>query len=184
MTARIQTSTKPGKLVTNIAFGPNSENGGEVLGVRTALLELDLGVMLDGVRVGEHPPPSDHEAATAGAVLPLPLPRQREIRLRVHAEHLHHRVHRGDHPRRQPLRGHRPHCNVDEVPVVECARGKPPRDRGQQGRRLVGLGPLLRAAEALGGDVDGSRSGGLVDELYVADGEDIIQCGGGSGRKI
>ena len=47
---------------TNVAFGADSENGSEELGVGATLLELHLSEMLDGVSVGEDSPPGDDEA--------------------------------------------------------------------------------------------------------------------------
>ena len=79
---------------TNVALSSYGKDSSEVLGVGATLLELDLGMMLNGMGIGEHPAAPNDEPATARAILPLPLPRQREIRLRVDAEHLHHGVHR------------------------------------------------------------------------------------------
>ena len=93
MTAKI---TSP-VMHTNVALSSYGKDSSEVLGVGATLLELDLGMMLNGMGIGEHPAAPNDEPATARAILPLPLPRQREIRLRVDAEHLHHGVHRRHH---------------------------------------------------------------------------------------
>lgn len=82
---------------TDIALGADGENSCQVFGIRTALLELNLRVVLNGMRVGENPPSGEDEAAAAGAILSLALPREREIGLRVDAEHFNNRVHRRHH---------------------------------------------------------------------------------------
>lgn len=61
---------------TNVTLGAYGKDSGKVLGVGATLLELDLGVMLNRVGVGEHPASPNDEPAAARAVLPLPLPRQ------------------------------------------------------------------------------------------------------------
>jgi len=103
---------------TDIALRPNGEDGCQVLGIRTAFLELDLCVMLNGMRVCENPPSTHDEPAAARAILPLPLPRQREIRLCMDAEDLYHRVHRRHHLHRAlPLRYQRRLRRCRTIPV-------------------------------------------------------------------
>ena len=155
---------------TNVAFGADSENGSEELGVGATLLELHLSEMLDGVSVGEDSPPGDDEATATRAVLPLSLPRQREVRLRVHAENLHHRVHGRNHPGSEsesiPFSDH----HVDKLSaVLQHPRRFPPLRR----LRLVGIETLLRAAAGTV-IVDGGGAVGGVDELDVADGENVV----------
>nr|POF21344.1 hypothetical protein CFP56_43469 [Quercus suber] len=68
---------------TNVAFGADSEDSSEELGVGATLLELYLSEMLDGVSVCEDSPPGNDEATTTRAILPLSLPQQRKVWLRV-----------------------------------------------------------------------------------------------------
>lgn len=124
--------------------------------------------MLDGVSVGEDSPPGDDEATATRAVLPLSLPRQREVRLRVDAENLDHGVHGRNHPGPEsiPFSDH----DVDKVSaVLKQPRRGPPLQR----LRLIGIEALLRAA-ARTVIVDGGGGVGGVDELDVADGEDVV----------
>ena len=56
------------------------------------LHNLNTDPVLHQVDVREDPPPADDEPAAAQAVMPHPMPWQQEVRLRVHTEHLHHRL--------------------------------------------------------------------------------------------
>lgn len=135
--------------LTDITLGPNSEHSGQILRIGATLLHLHLSVVLHGMGIGQHSPTSNNESAAAAAVLPLALPREREIRLRMHAEHLHHRVHRRDNPRDVlPLRhrhGRRLRPIELQPPFVAIAAAA---DRDSQGAVAVLLGEA--GAPALG----------------------------------
>jgi hypothetical protein len=80
---------------TDVTLYANREDLCHELVIRAAALYLDLGVMLDGVRIGKDPPLRgiDDKTCAAALILALPLPRKREVRVAVSAEDLDHGVH-------------------------------------------------------------------------------------------